>query len=189
MKIGYARVSTEDQNLEIQYRELKSAGCTKIFQEKISGTKKQRPELAKALEHLRENDTFIVWRLDRLARSTRDLLEITETIKEANADFLSISEPWANTTSHAGRMIMTVFAGIAEFEKDFIRDRTGLGREAAIKRGVKFGRPLKINEEQLTLISRLLAEGKSIKELAKTFSVHPTTIYRALEANPLKVVS
>jgi DNA invertase Pin-like site-specific DNA recombinase len=189
MKIGYARVSTEDQNLEIQCRELKSAGCTKIFQEKISGTKKQRPELAKALEHLRENDTFIVWRLDRLARSTRGLLEIIETIKATNADFLSISEPWANTTSHAGKMIMTFFAGIAEFEKDLIRDRTGTGREAALKRGVKFGRPLKIKEEQRILIARLLTEGKSIKECAKTFSVHPTTIYRALEANPLEEVA
>lgn len=185
MKIGYARVSTEDQNLEIQCRELKSAGCTKIFQEKISGTKRQRPELEKALEQLRENDTFIVWRLDRLARSTRDLLEITEMIKAANAGFLSISEPWANTTSHAGRMIMTVFAGIAEFERDLIRDRTGSGREAAIKRGVKFGRPVKLNEEQMHLISRLLSEGKSIKELAKTFSVHPTTIYRALDTKTI----
>jgi DNA invertase Pin-like site-specific DNA recombinase len=189
MKIGYARVSTEDQNLDIQLRELTSAGCTKIFQEKISGIKKQRPELTKALEHIRENDTFVVWRLDRLARSTRDLLEITETIKEAKADFLSLSEPWADTTSHAGRMIMTVFAGIAEFERDLIRERTSSGREAALKRGVKFGRPLKITEEQLSLISRLRAEGKSIKALAKTFSVHPTTIYRALEENSLGVAS
>lgn len=186
MKIGYARVSTEDQNLEIQCKELKAAGCTKIFQEKLSGTKKQRPELAKALEQLRENDTFIVWRLDRLARSTRDLLEITEIINSANAQFLSISEPWANTTSHAGRMIMTVFAGIAEFERDLIRDRTGSGREAAIKRGVKFGRPGKINKDQRDLISRLISEGKSIKDISKTFSVHPTTIYRSLRPNSLQ---
>lgn len=189
MKIGYARVSTEDQNLDIQLRELTSAGCTKIFQEKISGIKKQRPELTKALEHIRENDTFVVWRLDRLARSTRDLLEITETINEAKAYFLSLSEPWADTTSHAGRMIITVFAGIAEFERDLIRERTGSGKAAALKRGVKFGRPLKITEEQLALISRLRAEGKSIKVLAKTFSVHPTTIYRALEENSLRVAS
>ncbi len=105
-----------------------------------------------------------------------------ETIREAGTKFQSISEPWADTTSHAGKMIMTVFAGIAEFERDLIRERTGAGREAARKRGVQFGRPRKLNSEQEQLVRRLLNEGKSVRELAKTFDVHIATIYRLVEA-------
>src|ERR1019366_4858206 len=121
------------------------------------------------------------WKLDRLARSTRDLLETIETIREAGAKFRSISEPWADTTTHAGKMIMTIFSGIAEFERDLIRERTGAGREAAKKRGVQFGRPRKLNPEQAQLVRRLLDEGQSVKDLAKTFDVHIATIYRVIE--------
>ncbi|CAM4393624.1 MAG: DNA-invertase hin [Legionellaceae bacterium] len=121
MKIGYARVSTTDQNLELQLTALKEAGCNRIYQEKISGSKKERPELKRLLEQLRSNDIVVVWKLDRLARSTHQLIELVEIMKNENASFLSLSEPWADTTSHAGKMIMTVFAGIAEFERD-LRD-------------------------------------------------------------------
>ena len=141
MKVGYARVSTIEQNLDLQLQALKKAGCQKIYREKVSGATRQRPEFQRMLDQIRGGDVIVVWKLDRLARSTRDLLETTETIREAGAKFQSISEPWADTTTHAGKMIMTVFAGIAEFERDLIRERTGAGREAAKKRGVQFGRP------------------------------------------------
>jgi DNA invertase Pin-like site-specific DNA recombinase len=182
MKIGYARVSTADQNLELQLASLKEAGCQRIFREKVSGAHRQRPGLQGMLDQLRAGDTVVVWKLDRLARSTRDLLKIMETIRTAEASFRSLSEPWADTTTHAGKMIMTVFAGIAEFERDLIRERTGAGRQAAKQRGVKFGRPQKLNKEQQTLALRLLEEGKSVNEVAKTFKVHGVTIYRLANA-------
>jgi DNA invertase Pin-like site-specific DNA recombinase len=178
MKIGYARVSTLDQNLDLQLQALKKAGCRRIFQEKISGSNRHRPEFRRALEQIREGDIIVVWKLDRLARSTRDLLETMETIREAGGRFLSISEPWADTTSHSGKMIMTIFAGIAEFERDLIRERTGAGREAAKKRGVRFGRPRKLTLDQGELARRLVSEGKAVRDIASVFKVHPATIYR-----------
>ncbi len=122
MLVGYARVSTEDQNLDIQQQKLKQARCERIFQEKVSGAHRERPELARMLEQLREDDTIVIWKLDRLARSTRDLLEISDIITKAEAGLKSLSEPWANTTTPAGRMVLTVFAGLAEFERELIRE-------------------------------------------------------------------
>jgi DNA invertase Pin-like site-specific DNA recombinase len=183
MKIGYARVSTQDQNLDLQLRVLKKAGCRKTFQEKASGATRARPELQRMLEQLREGDVIVVWKLDRLARSTRHLLETMEMIREAGARFQSLSEPWADTTTHAGKMIMTVFAGIAEFERDLIRERTTAGRKAAMQRGVRFGRPPKLNADQRKLIVRLLEEGKGVAELARSFKVHTATIYRLQNAD------
>lgn len=182
MNIGYARVSTTDQNLEPQRIALKEAGCERLFQEKISGAHGRRPELERLLDQLRRGDTVVVWKLDRLARSTRDLLEIVESIKSAEASFRSLSEPWADTTSHAGKMIMTIFAGIAEFEREVIRERTGAGRLLAQRKGIRFGRPPKLNENQRQLAMRLLHEGKSVGEVARMFNVHGTTIYRLLQA-------
>jgi len=182
MHVGYARVSTEDQKLEIQQQKLKQAGCKRIFQEKVSGAHRERPELAKMLEHIRDGDTVIVWKLDRLARSTRDLLEISDVIAQAGAGLKSLSEPWADTTTPAGRMVLTVFAGLAEFERELIRERTGTGRTAAMKRGVRFGRPASLQPDQAALARRLLAEGQSAREVAKTFGVHKATIYRTLAA-------
>ncbi|MBC7965994.1 MAG: recombinase family protein [Fuerstia sp.] len=178
-KIGYARVSTQDQNLDLQIRALKKACCRKIFQEKASGaTARDRPEFHRMLDQLREGDVVLVWKLDRLARSTRDLLETMETIRDTGARFQSLSEPWADTTTHAGKMIMTVFAGIAEFERDLIRERTAAGRNAARRRGVQFGRPRKLNPDQRQLAVRLLNEGTGVQEVARTFNVHTATIYR-----------
>jgi DNA invertase Pin-like site-specific DNA recombinase len=105
-----------------------------------------------------------------------------ETIHDAGGKFQSVSEPWANTTTHAGKMIMTIFAGIAEFERDLIRERTGAGREAAKQRGVRFGRPRKLNPDQLQLASELLAQGKAVRDIARTFDVHEATIYRLAAA-------
>jgi DNA invertase Pin-like site-specific DNA recombinase len=182
MKIGYARVSTLDQNLDLQLKALKKEGCQKIFREKVSGITRHRLEFQRMLDQVREGDTIIVWKLDRLARSTRDLLNTMATLSDSGAKFQSISEPWANTTTHAGKMIMTIFAGIAEFERDLIRERTGAGREAAKKRGVRFGRPRKLNPEQLQLASELIDQGKAVREIAKTFKVHEATIYRLAAA-------
>ena len=178
MKIGYARVSTQDQHLDLQLKALKKAGCRKIFREKLSGATRQRPEFQRMLDQIRSGDAIIVWKLDRLARSTRDLLNTMETLADAGAKFQSLSEPWANTTTHAGKMIMTVFAGIAEFERDLIRERTGAGRDAAKKRGVRFGRPRKLNMDQVKVASDLLGQGKAVRDIARAFNVHEATIYR-----------
>lgn len=178
MKIGYARVSTEDQHVDLQRDALTQAGCQRLFCEKVSGAGHQRPELLRMLEQLRAGDTVVVWKLDRLARSTRDLLATVETIRAAGATLRSLSEPWADTTSHGGQFILTVFAGMAEFERELIRERTRAGRDVAKRRGVRFGRPKKLNIEQRDLAVRLRAEGKSVKEVAHIFSVHVSTIYR-----------
>jgi len=179
MKIGYARVSTTDQNLENQISQLKKVGCKMIFKEKISGVKKLRPELRRLLDQMREGDTLVVTKLDRLARSTRHLLDIIEVLKDKQASFSSLGEPWADTTSHAGKMIMTVFAGIAEFERDLIRERTSIGRKRAQENGVRFGRPLKLTPEQRSLARKLRNEGEMpIGEIAKAFKVNRSTIYR-----------
>src|SRR6201993_2038538 len=178
MKIGYARVSTLEQNLDLQLRALEKAGCKKIFREKVSGANRDRPQFQRMLDQIRVGDTIVVWKLDRLARSTRDLLETMEVMLEAGGKFQSLSEPWADTTTHAGKMIMTIFAGIAEFERELIRERTSAGREAARKRGVRFGRPRKLTPEQENLARRLVSEGKAVRELASVFKVHAATIYR-----------
>ena len=178
MKIGYARVSTLEQNLDLQLQALKKVGCRRIFQEKISASTRNRPEFQWMVDQIRTADTIVVWKLDRLARSTRDLLETMETIQQAGGKFQSLSEPWADTTTHAGKMIMTIFAGIAEFERGLIRERASAGREAARKRGVRFGRPRKLTPEQENLTRRLVLEGKAVRELAAAFKVHAATIYR-----------
>src|SRR5260370_7262043 len=123
------------------------------------------------LDQIRVGDTIVVWKLDRLARSTRDLLETMETIREAGGRFRSLSEPWADTTTHAGKMIMTIFAGIAEFERDLIRERTGAGREAARKRGVRFGRPRKLSLDQEHLARPLVPQAKSPSHIPQPLTV------------------
>ena len=183
VKIGYARVSTQDQNLALQLKALRKAGCQKIFREKVSGATRNRPEFQRMLDQIRLGDTIIVWKLDRLARSTRDLLNTVEMLGEVGAKFQSLSEPWANTTTSAGKMIMTVFAGMAEFERDLIRERTGAGRDAAKKRGVRFGRPNKLSPDQAKLVIELIVKGKSPREVARTFNVHSATVYRLVARN------
>lgn len=178
MKIGYGRVSTTEQNLDNQMKLLHQAGCATIFSEKISGAQKNRPELEKLLNHIRQDDILVVCKLDRLARSTHHLLDIVEQLRHSGASFCSLGEPWADTTTHAGKMIMTVFAGIAEFERDLIRERTSVGRKAARERGVKFGRPQKLSPEQKTLVSELIHQGRSVTEIALMFKVDRSTIYR-----------
>lgn len=180
--LGYARVSTDDQDLTNQRAELHEAGCTRIFAEKITGTKRDRPELARLLDHLRAGDVVTVTRLDRLARSTRDLLDIAERIQAAGAGLRSLAEPWADTTSAAGRMVLTVFAGIAEFERSLIIDRTRNGREAAKARGVKFGPRPTLSPAQIAHARELIdQDGRTVKQVAELLGVHRSTLYRALE--------
>jgi DNA invertase Pin-like site-specific DNA recombinase len=180
--LGYARVSTEDQDLTNQRAELHAAGCTRIFSEKITGTRRDRVELARMLDHLRAGDVVTVTRLDRLARSTRDLLDIAERIAQAGAGLRSLAEPWADTTTPAGRMVLTVFAGIAEFERALIIDRTRSGRVAAKARGVKFGPRPTLAPDQIAHARNLIdQETHTVKDAALLLGVHRSTLYRALD--------
>ena len=166
--IGYARVSTRGQDLEQQRAALGAAGCVRIFEEKASGAKRDRPELVRMLDHLRAGDVVTITRLDRLARSTGDLLAIAERIKEAGAGLRSLAEPWADTTTPAGRMVLTVFAGIADFERSLIVERTSAGRIAAKARGVKFGPSPALSAEQIAHARQLIdRENKPVAEVAR----------------------
>lgn len=179
--IGYARVSTDDQELANQRAELHAAGCSRIFAEKITGTHSKRAELARMLDHLRPGDVVTVTRLDRLARNTRDLLDIAEQLQVKGAGLRSLAEPWADTTSPAGRMVLTVFAGIAEFERSLIVERTRNGRTAAKARGVRFGRRPALSPAQIAHARRLIDEdGHTANEAAALLGVHRATLYRAL---------
>jgi DNA invertase Pin-like site-specific DNA recombinase len=138
---GYARVSTDGQTLASQDAQLHAAGCAKVYSEKVSGAKTDRPALAKLLRRLEPGDVLVVTRLDRLARSTRDLLNILDTVAKAGAGFKSLSDAWADTTTAHGRLMLTILGGLAEFERELILARTGDGRARAKARGVRFGRP------------------------------------------------
>ncbi|MDU8542512.1 recombinase family protein [Pseudomonas syringae group sp. J248-6] len=180
--IGYARVSTVTQSLDQQSAQLSEQGCIRIFEEKISGAKRERPELSRMLDHLREGDVLLVTCLDRLARSTADLLQIAELLRERGAGLRSVAEPWADTTTPAGRMILTVFAGIADFERSLIVERTSQGRQAAKARGVRFEPKPALTSSQIAHARELCDAGKPIAEVAKLFGVHRSTIYRSIEA-------
>ncbi len=181
--IGYGRVSTDAQELTQQREELAAVGCVRIFTEKVSGATRDRPELARMLDHLRPGDVVVVTRLDRLARSTRDLLDIAEELGRKDAGLRSLAEPWADTTTPAGRMVLTVFAGIAEFERSLIVERTRSGRKAARTRGVQFGRRPALTPQQIAHARHLVEdERKSVSEVAGLLNVHRATLYRALSA-------
>ena len=180
MKLGYARVSRPTRISQSSASASTRPAAKKLFEEKTSGAGKKRPELERLLAELRADDVVVVTRLDRLARSTSELLRIAETIEEKNAGLQSIAEPWADTTTPAGRMVLTVFGGIAEFERSLIATRTEEGRRGAQARGVPFGRPPKLRPDQRTLARNLIEEGQSVSEVARTFNVHVATIYRCL---------
>ena len=145
---GYARVSSLEQDLNAQISELMAAGAAKVYHEKVSGAKAQRAELMKVVNKLEPGDVLMVCRLDRLARSTRDLLNLLDTISQRGASFRSLRDAWADTTNAHGRLIITVLAGLAEFERELIRSRCGEGIARAKERGVRFGRPRKLTPHQ-----------------------------------------
>jgi DNA invertase Pin-like site-specific DNA recombinase len=180
---GYARVSTDGQSLASQNAQLHAAGCAKVFAEKVSGAKTDRAELAKAIGALDAGDVLVVSRLDRLARSTRDLLNLLDAIAEVGAKFRSLGDPWADTTTPHGELMITILAGLATFERHLIRARTGEGRKRAQDRGVKFGRPRKLTAHQRQEALVRLAAGETQADVARTYAVDPTTIGR-LQAAP-----
>src|SRR5215475_8430566 len=155
---GYARVSTDGQTLAAQDGQLHAADCAKVFSEKVSGAKSDRAELAKLLKRLGPGDVLVVSRLDRLARSTRDLLNILDTIAKAGAGFKSLHDAWADTTTPHGRLLVTILGGLAEFERELILARTSDGRARAKARGVKFGRPPVLTAHQRREAIQRLAE-------------------------------
>jgi len=175
---GYARVSTNGQSLDQQEAELMAAGCAKVFKEKVSGAKTDRAELAKVIRTLQPGDVLVVTRLDRLARSTRDLLNVLATIAEREAGFRSLKDSWADTTTPHGRLMLTVLGGLAEFERELIRARTGEGRKRAKASGVKFGRPAALTPDQRQEAIQKLAKGEAQVDVARTFNVSQATISR-----------
>lgn len=178
MHFGYARVSTADQSLDSQTDALTAAGVERIFSDTISGTKRERPELAKLLDQLRRGDVVTVTKYDRLARSLSDLLEIVKAIEEREAGFRSLAED-IDTTTPAGRLIFHVFASIAQFERERISERTREGLAAARKRGRVGGRPPALSPDQKTEVCRMRdEEGRAIREIARIFKVSEHTVRR-----------
>jgi DNA invertase Pin-like site-specific DNA recombinase len=175
---GYARVSTDGQTLAAQEAALHAAGCAKVYAEKVSGVVTDRKALAKALSVLQKGDTLIVTRLDRLARSTRDLLNILDAISKKGAGFKSLADTWADTTTPHGRLMLTVLGGLAEFERELIRARTGEGRARAKAKGVHMGRPWKLTPHQRQEVIERLDRGDSLTDIARTYGVAHTTIAR-----------
>jgi DNA invertase Pin-like site-specific DNA recombinase len=175
---GYARVSTNGQDLSSQEAELLAAGCAKVFKEKVSGAKTDRVELAKVIERLETGDVLVVTRLDRLARSTRDLLNVLATISERKAGFRSLKDTWADTTTPHGRLMLTVLGGLAEFERELIRARTGDGRKRAKANSVKFGRPAALTPDQRAEVLHRLANGEVQADVARAYGVSQATISR-----------
>ena len=178
MKIGYARVSTQEQVTDLQFDALKTAGCEKIFSEKASGAKTDRPELLKVLEFARPGDTIVVWKLDRLARSMRQLIETMHILNERRVALESLTEK-IDTTSAQGKLVFGIFASLAEFERSLIRERVNAGLQAARQRGRKGGRP-SVGQDKLTHASALLKAGYSTAKAARAAGIGRATLCRHL---------
>jgi DNA invertase Pin-like site-specific DNA recombinase len=178
MIYGYARVSTDGQTLDAQREALTAAGAERIFQEKVSGAAADRRELKRLLASLQQGDTLLVTRLDRLARSTLELLRTLERVTEAGAGFRSLADTWADTTTPQGRLVLTIMGGFAQFERELIKARTGEGRERAKARGVKLGRRFKLTAHQRHEALERKERGEPVRELARSYGVSPATIAR-----------
>jgi DNA invertase Pin-like site-specific DNA recombinase len=178
MIIGYGRVSTDGQSLEAQEALLKAAGAERIFAEKISGAITDRKALAKAIAALGPGDVLLVTRLDRLARSTRDLLNAIDTISKAGAKFRSLADAWADTTTSHGELMVTILAGLATFERHLIKARTDEGRTRAKARGVKFGRKLKLTLFQIKEALARREAGEALVDIGRSYGVSHLTISR-----------
>jgi DNA invertase Pin-like site-specific DNA recombinase len=178
MKYGYARVSTDGQSVDAQVRQLAKAGCKKVFREVASGAKTDRAQLRRLLDVLAAGDVLTVTRLDRLARSTRDLLNTLAAITGKKAGFRSLGDAWADATTSHGRLMLTVLGGLAEFERDLIRARTGEGRARAVARGQRMGRPFKVTDHQKREAIKRRNQGETLAEIGRSYNVSPATISR-----------
>ena len=178
MIVGYARVSTDGQTFDAQHSTLIAAGAERTFAEKVSGAVTNRKAVARALAALGPGDVLLVTRLDRLARSTRDLLNVLDAVAKAGAGFRSIADAWADTTTAHGRLMLTVLGGLAEFERELIRARTDEGRKRAQARGVRFGRKLKLTPHQRQEAIARRAQGEALVEIGRSYNVSHSTISR-----------
>ena len=177
-RLGYARVSTVGQTLEAQLDQLKAAGCSRVYREKVSGAKVDRKELGRLLKSLATGDQVVVTRIDRLARSVFELFAIVKKIIDAGGQFLSLAEPWVDTSTSTGRLMIAVLGGLADVERDLIRTRTGEGRARAKLRGQHMGRPPKMTPTQKQEARRRRKDGESVADLARSYGVSPAAIYR-----------
>jgi DNA invertase Pin-like site-specific DNA recombinase len=179
MLIGYARVSTQDQTLNLQLDELKKAGCSRIFTDTASGAAKERPGLAEAISYCRDGDTLVVWRLDRLGRSLPHLIETIKGLDTRGIGFRSVTEA-IDTTTSGGKLIFHIFGALAEFERDIIRERTQAGLQAARARGRKGGRPKRQPSARQVAMARALYADKtnSVKDICRTLGISRSTLYR-----------
>ena len=176
--VGYCRVSTDGQTLDAQIAELKAAGATRMFAEKQSGARSDRPQLRKALDALGEGDVLVVTRLDRLARSTRDLLNVLHEVGECGAAFKSLADTWADTTTAHGKLMITILGGLAEFERSLIKARTDVGIRRAREAGIRFGRPPKLTKHQQEQALKLLDAGEPQSAVARLLNCDQSTISR-----------
>ena len=176
--VGYARVSTQDQSLTGQLEALRAAGAGAVYREKVSGARADRPQLAKLMKALHKGDIVVVTKLDRLGRSTRELLDLIDRIGKAGASFRSLGDPLWDTSSAQGRLLSTLLAGIAEFERELIRERTGDGRKRAMANGVKFGRKPKLSPFQRAEALKRRAAGETLASIAKSYAVDISMISR-----------
>ena len=177
-RLGYARVSTYGQTLDAQLEQLRDDGCRKIYREKASGAQADRRELQRLLKTIRIGDLVIVTRIDRLARSTFDLFAIVKRITDAGGQFRSLAEPWADTATSTGRLMLAVLGGLADVERDLIRTRTAEGRSRAKARGQHMGRPPALTPQQAAEARQRRADGATLKELAQSYNVGIATISR-----------
>ncbi len=178
MIVGYARVSTDGQSLEAQQASLRAAGAERIFSEKVSGAVTDRKALTKPIAALGSGDILLVTRLDRLARSTRDLLNILDTIGKAGAKFRSLADAWADTTTPHGELMITILAGLATFERHLINARTSEGRKRAQANGIRFGRPLKLSPFQIREAVARKEAGETLSDIGRSYGVSHSTISR-----------
>jgi DNA invertase Pin-like site-specific DNA recombinase len=179
MIYGYARVSTDGQSVDAQVRQLRTAGAEKVFRETASGARADRAQLRRALDQLDKGDVLMVTRLDRLARSTRDLLNTLATIASKGAGFRSLHDTWADTTTAHGRLMLTILGGLAEFERELIRARTGEGRDRAKAKGVRMGRKPKLTDHQKREAVKRRDHGKeTLAEIGRSYNVSGWTISR-----------
>jgi DNA invertase Pin-like site-specific DNA recombinase len=183
MKIGYARVSTTDQNTDLQLQALKAAGCEQIFEDQVSGSSTKRPGLDQALKLVGKDDVLVVWRLDRLGRSLPHLIEVIGALGDRGAGFRSLTES-IDTTTAGGRLVFHMMGALAEFERSLIQERTRAGLEAAKKRGARLGRPPALSPAQIKHAKALIAAGEGPDDIAKSLGVGRSTLYRYLPTKP-----